>query len=72
MFTNRAVNLMEIQFNHVKTRLLEEKDKIINLVELNKERQQMHEAEKVELYVEEEVYLATKCAMGNDFRHISV
>lgn len=60
MFTNRAVNSMKIQFNHVKSRLLEEKDKIINLVELNKERQQMHEVEKVELYVEKEVYLATK------------
>lgn len=72
MFISRTVNLIKIEVVTLSAGInFDENKNILDLVALNKERQKLSEAEKVTLYVDEEVYFQTKWAMkGTDFSHI--
>lgn len=64
MLISRAARLKKIIVNNIvdKTDSRRVKDAAINLPELNMEREQLQDAQKVTLFVPEDVYLATKWA----------
>lgn len=77
MIISQAVKLEKIKINSLLDGSRRRQDgtydniKIINLVELNKERELLNGAGKVVIYVEEKVYLTTKWALGDtDFNLI--
>lgn len=76
MIISQAVKLEKIQINSILDGSRRRQDgkydniKIINLVELNKERELLNGAGKVVIYVEEKVYLTTKWALGDSNFHL--
>lgn len=58
MFISRTVNLIKIKINHFYFH--NSYQKIIDFVALNKQRQQLNEAEKFTFYAAEPVQLSTK------------
>lgn len=74
MFVKRTVNLMKIKVDYLEDGLhFNGKNNILDLIELNKQRQQLNEAEKVTIYLDEVIYLPTKWAMKDtDFSHITM
>lgn len=64
-FICQAENLTKLRIDRLRIDIKDpEKEKILNLSRLNRERAELSNARKITMYVEEELYLATKWATG--------
>lgn len=68
-FIKRSVKMQKIKVNRLAAGIhFNTRTKVIDLLALNGEREKLPDAAKITLYVDEEIYLATKWAMKeNDF-----
>ena len=71
-FIRKSVKIHTIKMHYIQTGAHFNGDTmVIDLLALNKVREKLPNAQKITLYVEEEIYLATKWAFGEiDFRLI--